>query len=162
MFRVAGMIDVPAATHFGQEKAMPVTRLVLMILTLAVSHAHADDTSEFVKEQSPEAELIALDDAWIDAEVHGDRATLERILHEEFLVTYASGRTVDRATFITGIVASRPAPFTVTHEAIRVHGDTALIIDVSENGKIKFTWIAVKRDGQWRVISETASRVEST
>jgi len=42
-----------------------------------------------------------------------------------------------------------------------VHGDTALVIDVSANGKTKFTWIAVKRDGQWRVISETFSRIES-
>jgi hypothetical protein len=46
-------------------------------------------------------------------------------------------------------------PLGVVHDAIRVHDDTALVVDVSETGKTKFTWIAVKREGQWRVISET-------
>ena len=130
---------------------------ILLLLGFAI-FAYADRSAE----SSPEAELIALDDAWIDAEVSGDRDALERILHEDFLATFASGRTIDRATFIDLIVDNPPAPFSVTHETIRVHGDTALVIDVSEDGKTKFTWIATKRDGQWRVISETFSRIEST
>ena len=129
-----------------------------LLLTLLAIFAYANGSTE----TSPEAEIIALDDAWINAEVSGDRDALERILHKEFLATFASGRTVDRTIFIDRVLANRPAPFSVTHESIRVHGDTALVIDVSENGKTKFTWIAVKRDGQWRVISETFSRIEST
>jgi hypothetical protein len=144
---------------------MRTTTFIPMILTLAAAYAHADDPTEIVAELSPEAELIALDKAWIDAEVQSDRDTLERILHEELLVTYPSGRTVDRTTYIEGILKSPPGPFTVTHESIRVHGDSALIIDVSEdlseNSVYKFTWIAVRRDGQWRVISETISKVAS-
>lgn len=144
---------------------MATLRLAPILLLLAASCASAGDSAEIVDNRSAEAELIALDDAWIDAEVRGDRAALERILHEDFLVTYPSGRTVDRKAFIDGILASELAPFTVTHESIRVHGDTALMIDVSddvsESGKLKFTWIAIRRDGEWRVISETASRIES-
>jgi ketosteroid isomerase-like protein len=120
--------------------------------------AYADESTE----TSSETEIIALDEAWIDAEVSGDRIALERILHEDFLATFASGRTIDRTTFIDRVLANKPAPFSVTHESIRVHGDTALVIDLSADGKTKFTWIAVKRDGQWRVISETFSTVEST
>ena len=130
----------------------------VLLLTFSAICAQADRSAT---ETSPEAELIALDDAWIDAEVNGDRVALERILHEDFLATLASGRTIDRTAFIDKITESGPSPFTVTHESIRVHGDTALVIDVSENGKTKFTWIAVKRDEQWRVISETFSRIES-
>lgn len=133
----------------------PAATLLLMLLAI---YANADESTG----TSPEAEIIALDDAWINAEVSGDRDALERILHEDFLATFASGRTIDRTTFIDLILANRPAPFSVSHESIRVHGDTALIIDVSADGKTKFTWIAIKRDGQWRVISETFSRVEST
>ncbi|MGA8205483.1 MAG: nuclear transport factor 2 family protein [Woeseiaceae bacterium] len=140
---------------------MATTRIVPVILMLSAICAHADTSTQTAAGPSREAQIIALDDAWVDAEVHGDRAALERILHEDFLVTYASGRTVDRTTFIDGILKARLAPFTVIHKTIRVHGDTALIIDVSEDGKTKFTWIAIKRDGQWRVISETGSRVES-
>jgi len=129
-----------------------------LLLMLSAICAHADGSVE----TGPEAELIALDDAWINAEVGGDRMALERILHEDFLATFASGRTIDRNTFIDLVLGHPPAPFSVTHQSIRVYGDTALVIDVSEDGKTKFTWIAIKEDGQWRVISETFSRVEST
>ena len=132
------------------------TALTLLLMGMTI-FAYADGSAD----TSPETEIIALDDAWIDAEVGGDRDALERILHEDFLATFASGRTIDRETFIDLIVANPPAPFSVTHETIRLHGDTALVIDVSEDGKTKFTWIATKRDGQWRVISETFSRIES-
>lgn len=106
----------------------------LLLLVLAIC-AYADGSTE----TSPEAEIIALDDAWIDAEVGGDRDALERILDEDFLATFASGRTIDRTTFIDLVLANRPAPFSVTHGSIRVHGDTALIIDASADGKTKFT-----------------------
>ena len=137
---------------------MKHTFLMLMIVFLVltcevVPTARADSLSE--------AELIALDDAWIDAEVSGDRETLERILDEQFLATWASGKTIDRGEYIDYILSKELSPFSVVHDSIRVHGDTAVVIDVSETGKTKFTWIAVKRHGQWRVISETFSRVES-
>ena len=141
---------------------MSVPRLLLtLVLTLFSHYTYPDEIKDASPESSPEQELIALDDAWIGAEVGADRSALERILHEDFLATFASGRTIDRNTFIDLIVESPPAPFVVTHESIRVHGDTALVIDVSENGKTKYTWIAVKRDGQWRVISETFSKIDT-
>lgn len=137
------------------SKAVAVS---LILASYAVAGL-ADDALESAPVSAAEAELIALDEAWIDAEVRGDRAALERILHEQFLATYPSGRTVDRATFIDDVLKNDIAPFVVIHESIRVHGDTALIIDVSESGNTKYTWVAVKTSGQWRVISETFTKV---
>jgi hypothetical protein len=137
------------------SKAVAVS---LILASYAVAGL-ADDALESAPVSAAEAELIALDDAWIDAEVRGDRAALERILHEQFLATYPSGRTVDRATFIDDVLKNDIAPFVVIHESIRVHGDTALIIDVSESGNMKYTWVAVRASGQWRVISETFTKV---
>ena len=137
------------------SKAVAVS---LILASYAVAGL-ADDALESAPVSAAEAELIALDEAWIDAEVRGDRAALERILHEEFLATYPSGRTVDRATFIDDVLKNDIAPFVVIHESIRVHGDTALIIDVSESGNTKYTWVAVRTSGQWRVISETFTKV---
>ena len=131
----------------------------LLLSALLAVNVYAEESNEAGSESSSEAEIVVLDDAWIDAEVSGDRDALERILHEDFLATFAFGRTIDRTTFIDRVLENRPPPFSVTHETIQVHGDTAVIIDVSEDGKTKFTWIAVKRDGQWRVISETFSRI---
>ena len=137
------------------SKAVAVS---LILASYAVAGL-ADDALESAPVSAAEAELIALDEAWIDAEVRGDRAALERILHEQFLATYPSGRTVDRATFIDDVLKNDIAPFVVIHESIRVHGDTALIIDVSESGNTKYTWVAVRTSGQWRVISETCTKV---
>jgi hypothetical protein len=52
-------------------------------------------------------------------------------------------------------------PFTVTNDFMAVHGDTAVVIDLSESGKTKFTWIARKVNGEWKVISQTFSSVQS-
>ena len=106
-----------------------------------------------------EAELMALDQSWIDAEVHHDKAALERILDERFLVTSASGATTDRAAFIERIMGKKISPFDVIHDAIVVHDGTALVIDLTTDRATKFTWLAVKKGGSWRVISETMTKV---
>lgn len=126
--------------------------IILFISSMFIGSAQATDTDE-------RAELIALDDAWVQAEVQHDQAALERILDERFLATFASGKTIDRTTYIDWIMKSDIKPFQVNHEVIQIHGDAALIIDGSTDGKIKFTWIAVKKNGQWRVISETFTKV---
>jgi len=110
-------------------------------------------------EWSPEqAELISLSDAWIAAEVGHDKAALERILDERFLATFASsGKTIDRSSYIAWIMQNDIDPFTVVNEVVNVHGETALVI--STEGTTKFTWVAVKKGGQWVVISETFSRI---
>lgn len=68
---------------------------------------------------------------------------------------------MDRAAYIDFIVGKEIAAFTVEHDVIKIHGDTALVVDISKSGKTRFTWIATRFDGQWRVISETFSKVEA-
>ena len=127
--------------------------LAIILGGLQVGTAHAEWSSE-------QAELVALSDAWIDAEVRHDRAALEQILDERFLATFASsGKTIDRSAYIAWILRTELEPFQVVNEVVDVHGDTALVIAVSEGGTTKFTWIAVRKEGQWKVISETFSRV---
>ena len=107
-----------------------------------------------------EAALVALDDMWVAAEIGHDRATLERILDDRFLSTFASGKTIDRNAYIDWILSAEIKPFKVVHDVIRIHGDTALVVDLLETGGTKITWVAVKRAGRWRVISQTFSRAE--
>jgi len=47
------------------------------------------------------------------------------------------------------------------NEVVNVHGDAALVIGTTTDHATKFTWIAVKKEGQWRVISETFSKITS-
>ena len=108
---------------------------------------------------SQESELIALSNAWIDAEVHHDKAALERLLDERFVVTFSSGKTVDRPAFVDLIVNTEIKPFEVLNEVVNIHGDAALVISTTTDHTTKFTWVAVKKEGQWRVISETFSKI---
>jgi len=128
------------------------TILVLSILGAMMTPAYAEQVAQ-------DSELTALSDAWIDAEVRRDTNALECLLDERCQVTFASGKTVDRAGFIDWIRNSDIKHFPVTNEAIRVYGDTAVVIGVDSNRTVKFTWVAVKRDQRWRVVSETFSRV---
>ena len=87
--------------------------------------------------------------------------SVKRILDVRFLATFASsGKTIDRPTYIEFIIQSQIDPFTVVNEVVNIHGDTALVI--STLGSTKFTWVAVKRTGQWVVISETFSKIAKT
>ncbi len=106
-------------------------------------------------------ELTDLVEAWIDAEVQDDRKALEEILHEDFLSTFASGTTLDRASYIDFIIGLDISPFSVKNESMVQHGDTVVVIDVSESGATKFTWIAVRHDGHWKAIAQTFSNVEA-
>ena len=107
-------------------------------------------------------ELTALVEAWIDAEVQSDGSALEGILHEDFLSTFASGTTLDRTSYIDFIIGLDLSPFTVKNESMVQHGDTVVVIDVSESGATKFTWVAVSRDDQWKVVAQTFSNVETS
>jgi len=108
---------------------------------------------------SPEqSELIVLSDAWIAAEVGHDKAALERILDVRFLATFASsGKTIDRSDYISWIMKTELEPFTVKNQVVNIHGDAAIVI--STEAATKFTWVAVRKDGQWVVISETFSKI---
>jgi len=132
-----------------------------MTALLAAPHAGAGATAEAFPDLSNKAELTALVEAWIDAEVRSDRKALERILDKEFLSTFASGKTIDRTAYIDFIVSQDIPPFEVTNDFTIVHGDTAVVIDVSESGETKFTWIARRVNDEWKVISQTFSSVKS-
>ncbi len=105
-------------------------------------------------------ELTELVEAWIDAEVQDDRGVLEAILHENFLSTFASGRTMNRAEYIDFIISLDIEPFSVTNEVTQLFDDAAVVIDVSDDGQTKFTWIAIREEGSWRVIAQTFSGIE--
>jgi hypothetical protein len=143
------------------ETALRLVRPIMIAALLAGTLANAEDSAATSPTPSERAELTALVEAWIDAEVVDDREALERILDEDFVSTFASGKTLDRTAYIDVIVSMEIPPFTVTNDYMAVHGDTAVVIDVSESGKTKFTWIARRVNGEWKVISQTFSTVLS-
>ena len=138
---------------------MRLERLLLIAAIFLTSSPVFADTGIDSVEPSVRAEMTALVEIWIDAEVRSDGKALGGILHEDFLSTFASGATLDRDTYIEFIIGLDISPFKVINESMVQHGEVVVVIDVSEDGGTKFSWIAVKQDGQWKVISQTFSRV---
>ena len=124
--------------------------VALAALTLLGGQAIAADMP------TPEQEVTALIDRWVEVEIHHDRAALEEIIDPAALFTYQSGRTGGRDEFIAMILKADIEPYSVDHEKVLVDGDTAISIDSA--GETKFTTVLVRRDGRWRAISETFSR----
>ena len=139
---------------------MKIVKIIIAAAVLAQHLPVAADSK--IDSVNPEVrkELTALVEVWIDAEVQNDESALKEILHEKFLSTFASGTTLDRTSYIDFIVGLDISPFKVKNESMVEYGDTVVVIDVSESGATKFTWIAVRHDGQWKVIAQTFSNVE--
>ena len=133
-------------------RALPVLAAALSFTACLNAEAQAPAPAD----SAAKAELIALDDAWVKAEVGHDKPALEGMLHEKFLVTFKAGATMDRIWYIDYVMnATMPADFAVTHDTITVVGDTAVVVDY--NDATGFTWTAVRSIGAWRVIEETYS-----
>lgn len=141
---------------------MKIERLLVVAAILLTSSPMIADTRIDSVEPNVRAEMTALVEAWIDAEVRSDAKGLEEILHEDFLSTFASGTTLDRDSYIGFIINLDIPPFTVVNESMVQHGEVVIVIDVSDDGGTKFTWIAARQDGQWQVISQTFSTVTAS
>ncbi|NIJ07064.1 ketosteroid isomerase-like protein [Sphingomonas vulcanisoli] len=114
---------------------------------------------------SPNAEVLAAAHAFDDAQLHGDRATLERMLAPEYRVAHASGRIGDRREFIEGFAAPGHTlePFQIVEPLfLRVAPDVAIVggettFKGTEGGTAftqhyRYADTLVKRDGRWLVI----------
>jgi hypothetical protein len=105
------------------------------------------------------------------AQIHGDRAALDRLLADDYVLVNSRAQTEDKAAFIGDYTAPgfTLEPFTVEHELIRhwnggaVLGGVAMLRGTS-GGKpyavrLRFADIWRERDGRWQVIFTEAARV---
>jgi ketosteroid isomerase-like protein len=133
--------------------------LFATITIVPVIHSQATQANP----ATPEDEIRAFSKEWADAEVARDRKTLERILDDGFVATFSSGKTLEKAAFIQLIATIMMPPFNIVHDVIHVNGDTAIVVDrFGANLDTKCTWVAVKRNGEWRAIAEQMTRVPPT
>ena len=111
------------------------------------------------------AEPLAAAQAFDDAQLHGNRAALERLLAPDFLVVYGSGKVADRRAFIDGFTGpgSKLDPFRITDRLfLRVSPDVAITggearITGTEDGKriaehFRYADTFVRRDGKWLAV----------
>lgn len=113
-----------------------------------------------------EQQLEAVQQAWVDAEIHRDAAELRRILSPQFIFTFGVGAPESRESFIHAVVT---APATKQTQALSdtttvIDGDTAVIagrdtvrgVVHGKPYKAIYCYMAtyVRRNGHWIALAE--------
>ena len=111
------------------------------------------------------AAILAAAHAFDDAQLHGDRPTLERMIAPDFLFVRGSGRVGDRRDFIAGFTRpnARLEPFQVSDRLfLRLAPDVAVVggearLHGTEDGKpfvehFRYSDTFARRGGRWLAV----------
>lgn len=133
-------------------------RYILAVAFLVATPAAAQTASD-------NAEVRAAAQAFDDAQLHGDRAVLERMLASDYLLVHGSGRVGDKKDFIDGFTDPNAHldPFDIRDRLfLRPSADTAIVggdarITGMDHGKpfkqhFRYADMFAKRNGQWVVV----------
>jgi hypothetical protein len=116
------------------------------------------------------ADLAAAVHGYDQAQIHGNRAELERWLADDYLLVNSSGKTETKAQLIADYTAPgfTLEPFTVEEPVEKVWNDGAVMGGIAtlrgmDGGKryearLRFADIWAKRHGRWRVIYTQVSK----
>lgn len=104
------------------------------------------------------------------AQVTSNRAELERLIADDYVLHNSQGKVQDKASFIADQVAPgyRLDPFKIEEPVEKVMGDTAILGGVARakgtaggeafDVRLRFIDVWRKRDGVWRVVFSQATR----
>lgn len=115
-----------------------------------------------------ESELLECNHELARAEMHRDRATLERLVDDEFLGTGPGGEMVAKEdvleTYLSGAVLLHT--LTTTDHVVRISGDTGVVTAESSmaglaqsqpfRARLSYTDVWIRRGGQWRLFASHA------
>ena len=116
-------------------------------------------------------EFMRLGGEWADAFVKRDKATLERILADDFMSTGPTGATDNKAQYVAGVGSTDAAIEAINVEdgKVRMYGDTAVVTGrYTMKGKAggqdiggphSYTAVYVKRQGRWQPVAFHSSRI---
>jgi hypothetical protein len=117
------------------------------------------------------ADLAKAAHAYDEAQVHSDKAALERLLADDYVLHNSGGQRQDKQSFIADQIAPgyKLEPFVVEEKVEKVMGDAALLGGVARargtaggeafDVKLRFVDVWQKRNGRWVVVMSQATRV---
>lgn len=167
----------------GASWARPGSLQYLVIALLGIAFAgsavaaspHAQtqaqgDTSKVVsmpaKSAKTEQQLTAVQQAWVNAEIHRDAAALRRILSSKFIFTFGVGAPESRDGFIHAVLTARTdmKSQTLSETTMVTDSDTAVVAGLDTvrglvHGKpykavYRYMVTYVRRNGRWIALAE--------
>lgn len=120
-----------------------------------------------------EQELLKLEREWLDAYEKRDVAAMERIVADDFTITFDGGHMSTKAQTIADLKRPRPVDptlkFSTEDVKVRVYGDTAIlsgrVIEKRQRNnrevvsQSRYTDTYVRRNGRWQVVASHLSRL---
>jgi len=118
-----------------------------------------------------ETEIVAVDEARIQAVLARDRLGLERVLCEELVYTHSNGSEEDKPTYVDRVVSGRYdyKSFVQKRRSFRFAGDFAFMngeneVDIVRDGRLqqlagRYTMVWRREAGSWRLFSFHAAPI---
>jgi len=118
---------------------------------------------------TPEQQVLAAEQEWVDVTLAGDVDKFASFMADEYVAIVSNGRMFDKATWVSDLRSGRAKYESVklSNLVVHVYGDTAVVRGdftqkaignhPSSVGKYVNTW--VKRTGRWQVVASGFSSV---
>lgn len=133
--------------------------LVIGLITVAASQAFTQTAAKATEPAaSVEESILQLTREWLAAEEAHDRATLQRIIADDFRGTAPMGHTVFKVDVIPEEGSTSGLAISASNMKARVFGDTAVVTAAGvskkgEKGELRFTVVFAKRDNRWQMVA---------
>jgi ketosteroid isomerase-like protein len=148
---------------------------VILLLACAATFAAGQDKGAAGRQPGPaEVEVRKLEREWLDAYEQFDAAAMDRIVADDFTITFPNGRVQTKAQLMGGLTRPRPEggpvyKFSTEGVESRAYGDTVIlmgrVVTESRQGEKtsreeqRYTDTYVKLGGRWRVVASHLSNV---
>lgn len=114
--------------------------------------------------QTPEQQVLEVEDEYIAAEVRRDETTLRRLVDDNFVFNLSSGDTSGKEELIASILQMNMVGQTVRERTVLIEGAIAIVFGTAdlrfagEGGaetvtSLRYTSTYVNRHGQWRMLA---------
>lgn len=139
--------------------------LVIGLITVAASQAFAQNPPKPTESAAnTEESILQLTREWLAAEETNNRATLERIIADDFRGTAPGGQTVFKVDVIPEEGSPSGLAISASNLKARVFGDTAVVTangvsKKGEKGELRFTVVFAKRNNRWQMVAGHLSAV---
>jgi hypothetical protein len=139
-------------------------RIFLVLLALSVPAFGA--AKKPVKKTPPPATvtktILQMEFDWVRAAATKDRATIDRILADDWTSTDFHGKTVTKPQAVSELesaAANAPA-IELGEMKVRVLGTTVIVTGKDRSGKYAWLDVFLKRNGHWQAVASQSTRVE--
>ncbi len=132
-------------------------------LFFAAALAYADEPKPDVK-----TVVLAAEQKWVEAVIHGDAATLEKLMASDILYTHSSATTQTREQFIKAATSgsTKYTAIDFSDVAVRQFGRTVIITHKAvfksvQNGEshLYITEVWAEQGGGWQMVSRQATKL---